>query len=51
MLKTISLQKKKALLIALTILVLCGIITLIVLFNIDNIEMPSKAVYVFKLEQ
>ncbi len=51
MLKTINLQKKKALLITLAILILCGVITLIVLFCMDTVEIPNKAVYVFELKQ
>ena len=50
MFKTINLQKKKALLITLAILILCGVITLILLFCRDTAEIPKKAVYVFGLK-
>ena len=51
MFKIKDLQKKKAILITLAILILCGVITLIVLLIMDTSEIPNKAVYVFDLEQ
>lgn len=46
MFNTYNLQKKKAILITLAIIILCVIITLIVLLNLDTGEIPNKAVYV-----
>ncbi|QNU67856.1 hypothetical protein EHE19_005235 [Ruminiclostridium herbifermentans] len=51
MFKTANLQKKKVFLIMLAILILCGVISLIVFFCMDNVETPNKAVYVYELEQ
>jgi hypothetical protein len=51
MLKILNLQNKKALLITIAILILCGVIALIVLFCIDTVETPNKAVYVYELQQ
>jgi len=49
MVKITHLLSKKAILIAIAILILCGIITLIALLNMYSDKTPIKAVYVFKI--
>lgn len=51
MLKITDLKKKKLILIALLILILCGIITLITILNMSSGKNPNKAVYVFKITE
>lgn len=46
MLKITNLQKRKVILITLALLILCGIITLCILFSMDSKDKPKKAVYV-----
>jgi len=49
MVKITHLLRKKAILIAIAILILCGIITLIALMNMYSYKAPRKAVYVFEI--
>lgn len=48
MAKITRLERKKVILIAITILILCGIIALVAFMNLYFDETPDKAVYVWK---
>ncbi|PYG85882.1 hypothetical protein LY28_03036 [Ruminiclostridium sufflavum DSM 19573] len=48
MLKITPLHRKKVILIALAILILCGIIAMLAIFNMSTEKEPNKAVYVLE---